>query len=204
MKEKVLIISNSVLAFAVIVLFVLHFKKPVQDHHISNTPSAAVAAIPSGSIVYVNVDTLQKKFDMYSDHKGQFLDKQKRMEAEFVTKSKAYETKVRDYQEKAQKGLLLRSEAEKAEQQLMQEQQTILHMRETMSAQLMEEEQVMNRKITFAITDFLKEYNSDGRYQYIFSYMFGGNILYVPASLDITNDVLKGLNDQYAAQKQKK
>jgi outer membrane protein len=205
MKEKLLIATNAVLGVAVIVLFVLHFHKTSSAEITSGQPSAAsIAALPKGSIVYVNMDSLQKKYDMFADSKNQLSEKQKKLEADYANRVKNHQNSVKDYQDKAQKGLLLRSEAENIEKQLMQDEQTLMQLRETMSGQLMEEEQVMNRKIANNIHEYIKTYNSDGRFLYVMSYAFGGNLLYVPDSLDITAPVLEGLNEQYAIEHKKK
>jgi outer membrane protein len=90
------------------------------------------------------------------------------------------------------------------EQQLMGEQQNLVRLRDNYSQQLSEEEQVLNRKLINDIVVYLKDYNKDGRYTYIMSNTFGGNLLYVPDSLNITKDVLKGINEQYAKNKKDK
>lgn len=46
------------------------------------------------------------------------------------------------------------------------------------------------------IATFLKEYNSDGRFKVIIS-KSGDNVLYSDPSVDITNDVIEGLNKSY-------
>ncbi|MGC8803632.1 MAG: OmpH family outer membrane protein, partial [Bacteroidales bacterium] len=60
-----------------------------------------------------------------------------------------------------------------------------------------EETRVLNNRLGNNIVEFLKEYNKDGKYVYIMSHVFGGNLLYVNDSLDITADVIKGLNEKY-------
>ena len=70
-----------------------------------------------------------------------------------------------EYQEKSQKGLLLRSEAAKIEQQLGADQQNLMRLSESMQGQLAEESQVVNRKLLNNIVDYLKEYNKNGKYQ---------------------------------------
>jgi outer membrane protein len=124
-------------------------------------------------------------------------EKQKKMEDELALKKSNYEKSVMDYQDKAKKGLLLRSEAEKIEQQLAYDQQYLYKISNDMQSQLADETQRENRKLIYAIMDYLKEYNKTGYYQYIFSYAFGSNLLYANDSLNITNAVLKGLNEKY-------
>ncbi len=203
MNQKHLIIE-SVLAVAIIVLFVLHFTSGKHATTSGASVSGEGKAPASGNIVYVNIDTLLNNYDSYHDMRAQLAQKQKNMEAEFTNKGNSYQKAVADYQDKAQKGLITRSEAQKMEQQLMGEQQNLVRLRDNYSQQLSEEEQVLNRKLINDIVVYLKDYNKDGRYTYIMSNTFGGNLLYVPDSLNITKDVLKGINEQYAKNKKDK
>ena len=66
-----------------------------------------------------------------------------------------------------------------------------------MAYKLAEEEQVMNRQVLNSIMDYLKEYNKDHGYHYVLSNAFGGPLLYSNETLNITQDVLSGLNETY-------
>ena len=48
--------------------------------------------------------------------------------------------------------------------------------------------------------EYIKEYNSDAKYDFILTKM-GGNMLYANEALDITNDVVKGLNAKHSVKK---
>ena len=53
-----------------------------------------------------------------------------------------------------------------------------------------------------SIENFLKDYNKDHKYAIILSKV-ENNILYADKSLDITEDVLNGLNKRYKSSKDK-
>jgi outer membrane protein len=201
--KNISLIINIVLFIALGVLYFLYFSLKSQIN--TESPSGSASGVAAaGSIVYVNSDSLMGKYDMYFDMKKEFEDKQRRLEAELNMKGKSYENNVADYQDKAQKGLITRSKAQEMEQQLMVDQQNLMKYRDNLSAQLAEEQQVMNRMLINNIVEYLKEYNKKHNYQYVMSHAFGGNLLYVPDSLDITIDVLKGLNEKYSEEKDKK
>ena len=92
---------------------------------------------------------------------------------------------------------MTRREAAELEQQLMVEQQNLYTLRDELTMQLSEEEQVSNRKLIDNIMEFLKVYNQDKGYQFIFSNSFGDNVLFANESLDITYSVLEGINEEY-------
>ena len=57
--------------------------------------------------------------------------------------------------------------------------------------QMRKKQEIKNR-----IEDFLKDYNQSKRYSYIISYE-PGMIFYRDTMLDITKDLLEGLNERY-------
>ena len=196
------LILNAVLIVAVGVLFYLHFASVPGSKKSKSSDSGHVASgVP---IVYINIDTLLNHYDYYADLQNEMLDKQSELEAQLNSRTRTYDNNAKDYQDKVNKGLVTRREAADLEQSLYQEQQEILQLRDQLAAQLAEEEQVRNRRLVENIMVFLKDYNKDQRYQYIFSNSFGSNILYAGDSLDITASVLEGLNQRYRAQKESK
>ena len=195
------LVLNAVLFVAVGMLFYLHFssRNPTGQAP-SETSRADTAGLLSG-IVYINIDTLLNNYAYFMDLQEEFVDKQAELEAELNNRGRQYEASALDYQNKIQKGLVTRSEAAKLEQQLLEEQQNLLQLRDDLSLQLAEEEQVSNRKLIEAIMVYLKEYNKDYNYQFILSNSFGDNLLYVNKDLDITYSVLEGINAQYEAER---
>lgn len=188
-----------VLFLAVAALFYFQFsgngkgKKTSQSSGSLNTPANGIA--------YVNIDTIVFKFKMYSDRKADFLDKQKKAEAELNSKGSQYEKGVRDYQDKVNKGLVTRATAAEMEQALVQQQQELVNLRDKLQSDLVEEDQVMNRQILEYITTFLDQHKADYNYQYILGKSFGSVVLYGNSANDITPVILDALNKQYAAEK---
>jgi outer membrane protein len=196
--KNVSLIINAILGVAVAVLYVLYFtsfgspvnNKPANEERVEYGHSAS-------EIVYVNFDTLLNNYDMFFDLQKQFRDKQQKLESELNTSSRAYERQVVDFQDKVQKGLVTRSEAQQLESQLMKLQQELVQQQERFSMELREEEMVMNRQLQHSIYEFLEEYNKNHNYRYILSHSFGGPFLYTDSGLNITSDVIEGLNRKY-------
>jgi outer membrane protein len=193
--KNISLIINIVLAIAVGVLFFLYFSLKSEIKTVASAPASG--SVKDVRIAFVNMDTLYAHYDEYMDLKAQIAEKQKKMENELNNKKSQYERKVMDYQDKVQKGLLLTSERQRIEQQLYADQQNLMRLGESMQNELAEETRVLNNRLGNNIVEFLKEYNKDGKYVYIMSHVFGGNLLYVNDSLDITADVIKGLNEKY-------
>lgn len=186
----------SVLFLAVIGLYILHFTSGKKTDAPANSSS-----VPAGSIAFVNIDSVIFKFNMFQDKRNDLTAKQKSAEAELNSKGSAYEKGVKDYQEKASKGLITRATASEMENALTRQQQELLTLRDKLQSDLMEEEQVMNRQVIDYITKYLDQNKSQYNYQYIFGKSFGSVVLYGDAALDITDKVLAGINQQYQGEK---
>jgi len=202
--KNVSLIINLVLGAAVAVLYLLHFTAPDIAEELQAEYEERGELFPhSRDIVYVNFDTLLNNYDMFFDLQKQFLEKQQKLENELSTSSRSYERRVIDFQDRVQKGLVTRSQAQEMELQLLQVQQDLVEQRDRYSMELMEEEQVMNRQLQHSIYDFLEEYNKQQNYRYILSHSFGGPFLYTDKSLNITRDVIDGLNRKYREGRQR-
>ena len=196
--KKVSLILNFVLLAAVGVLFVLHFTRSKKQPTLEDLIKVTTQISPdSASIAYINYDSLLIFYDFYHELEARLEARKNELEAEFNKRQDQYAKQLADFNEKVSKGLVTRYEAQKLESELLKEQDNLLKLRDQLTAQLMEEEQVMNRQLYYSITEFLKEYNRDKGYQYIFSHGFGGPILYSDESLNITQGVIDGINNKY-------
>lgn len=166
----------------------------------ATVPSAQIdASIEyNGKIVYVVIDSVMRGYDMAIDLREAFTTKSDKAQTELNNKARSLEREVRDYQEKAGKGLLTRTEAQTIETGLQQKEQSLMQFRDKMMQELGEEESVMMNKISNAIMEFVKTYNNDKKYSMIISSNGANTVLIADPSLDITADMLKGLNVEYA------
>ena len=194
MKKLPLILSIvSILAVAFLVVWEFadnDDKDEAREHSVEES-------MPSGNIAYVEIDSIILNFDMYFDQREDLMAKQQSSEAELNTKGRQYESGARDYEDKVRKGLVTRATAAEMEQNLLQQQQDLLALRDQLENQLIEEEQVMNRKILNYIYEFLEEFSADYDYDYILAKSFGSPLMYANGDLDITDEVLAGVNDKY-------
>jgi len=160
-------------------------------------------SVDGKGIAFVELDSVIANFDMAKDITDQLEEKQKNSEAELTAKSQAFDRDVRDYQNKAQKGLITRATAAEMEQTLAQQQQSLLALRDEMALNLNEESVVAQRQVLEYINQYLAEFNKDHNFQYILAKQFPGPILYSDTTLDITVDVIAGLNAKYNSEKKK-
>ncbi len=197
MKKSSLIL-NVILLIAVVVLYVLYFTgKSSSGEAVQPVAGITEAGVSDRPIVYVNMDTLLANYDMFADLQDRLQKKQQDSESKLNARGQKWQTKVNEFQSNLQKGLITRSEAQKIQNQLQQEQQEIMQMKDDLANSLMEEQQVGSRKVIFSIVDFLNGYSQEHHYRYVLSTTVGGAVLYGEKQLDVTQEVLEGLNEKY-------
>lgn len=148
-------------------------------------------------IVWVNMDSLLAHYDYYFDQQREMGNMTSQAEKDLQSKGQSLERRVSSFQDKVQKGLLTRSEAQQEQEALQSEQGRFLQLQEQHRQRLLEEEQVRTRRVTAAIAEFIKKYNAERGYDFILS----GPMLYGAPALNVTNEVLQGLNAEYAAKR---
>ncbi|OFX26937.1 MAG: hypothetical protein A2041_13365 [Bacteroidetes bacterium GWA2_31_9b] len=203
--KKISLWLNIALIIAVAVLYFLFFtgKGKISKSDISINEETGQQIDRSYPIAYVNMDTLYSKYNMFIDKRDAYLQKRDESQAELQLKMSNLEKQAMDFQNEYSKGLMTRTKAQMVQQELGQKEQELYATRDNLAMQLSEEEQVMNRQILNSIVEYLKVYNNEHNYKYILSSTFGGQVLYTDSSLNITYDVLKGLNEKYAKEKGK-
>ncbi len=165
------------------------------------TDSTAVA----GSIVFFNMDQVMEGYDMANDLNSVFETKTSGIQAEIDRRGKKLEKDATDFQNKVDKGLLTTSVAQAQYQKLQQQQQEYQEYVVRKQQEMAEEQQVMMNQIADAIAEYIQEYNAEHQYALILT--TAGAILSTPVvagdpKLDITEDLLAGLNAAYIKTKE--
>jgi outer membrane protein len=205
--KNVSILLNVVLLIAVGVLYFLHFSsRPATAAEGTVTQSSTTGqdtisvTDASQRIVYVNTDTLLTHYEYFKTSKSAMEAKSKKLEGEIASRTRNLENEYMAAQQKAQSGSLTQDQMMNLEQQFMKKQQDFVQYRDTQARKLMEEEQKINEELNKNISDFLKGYGQEKGYQVVLGYTLGNSsVLFGSNNLDITRDVLEGLNREYTA-----
>jgi outer membrane protein len=201
--RKVNLIINIVLAIAVVVLFVLQFtslgeqQQSDQSKEKQEQAEEGIAIKGDLRVAYVNIDSLLAGYQMYQDKRDEFVEEQTSSQAELQSRSQELKQKFQDLREKLNKGMITRAKAQMMQKDLGQKEQQLYQLRSQMSSELAEKEQVIYRQVLNSVMDYLEDYADNHNYHYILSYSFGGPILYKKEKLNVTPEVLKGLNKAY-------
>ena len=177
-----------------------------------NGKAATVAAegtetvAAKGATVYFNLARVLNEYDMANDLSSVVETKVQSIQQEITRRGNNLQKKANDFQEKIDKGLITRSVAEVQAQKLQQEQNDFNTYAAQKQQEIAEEQQVMMNQIGDAIKKFIDKFNEEKQFALILSCQ--GDVLPAPvvtgdASLDITDAVIAGLNEEYVKNKAK-
>jgi len=146
-------------------------------------------------IAYVNIDTLEAKYEMLKAKREEFKTRQEQMENELQRSFDQMNSDAEEVNKKAQANTLTQVEYEAAQKRLGQMQRSLQTRKQSLTDQLMKEQEDFNKDLKTRLDAFLEEYNKTKHYDYILSYSYSGSpLLYVNKQLEITKDVVDGMN----------
>ena len=202
MKQPLLNIARLTLAVTIVAAFAACNQAKTDSKGTSGANPSLATAAPSEKveIVYVNSDSLLNKYEYFKDMSKRIEDKGKAAQGELVTKGQAFQREVGDYQ-KAQPTMSA-DQRQATEQRLGRKQQELQAYKENAGAQLQQEQAAENSKLYDRIAGFLKIFAKEKGYKLVLTYSKANpTVLFGDPSLDVTNEVVKRLNDEYAKDK---
>ena len=163
----------------------------------TTAPAATTAADSKETIVFINSDTLSAKYDYVKDMDKRLTSKSDAAKSDVQSKRDAFQREVADYQKSA--STMPADQRQTTEQRLQREQQQEQSYEQNASAQLQDEQTAEMKKLYDKISDFTKDYAKEKGYKIVLTYSKNNtSMLYGDASLDVTADVVKRLNEAYA------
>ncbi len=191
------IILNVVLTVAVIVLYILHFSGKSAPEETTASEGVSVDA-SNLSIAYVNSDSLLKNYDFFKELEKSLIEKRDKLNIEYQNRAEGLQKEIANFQSTA--GNMTISQARAVEEDLKQKQQNLMMYQQQLSQQMMQEEAKMNSELYDKVASYLNEFGLDKELQLVLTYTKGSGVLYANEGLDITDQVMVGLNDAYKAE----
>ena len=191
---------NGVLIIAVGILYYLHFNgnsKVVSDESLASGPMN----VSSKGIVFVNSDSLFEEYNFYRDQKAKFEVEQVRIKAELKGEGEKLQKDVATYQQQAVG--MTDMERQQKEQQLGMRQQNLMEKKDALLGKLEELQTNTSEELYTKLNNYLREFNKDKNLQFVLGYQKGGGILFANDSLNVTREVIDGLNKAYASENEK-
>jgi outer membrane protein len=166
----------------------------------SANSKASSSANNSEAVVYVNSDSLLTNYDYFKAVQLTFQEKSKKAQADLTAKGAAFQREVAAYQQNA--GSLSADQRASTEERLARKQQELATYNQNAGNALSNEEAVENEKLYNKVSEFLKVHAKAKGYKVVLTYSKSNPaVLYADQSLDITKEVVEGLNTEYKKDK---
>ena len=142
---------------------------------------------------YVDNSQLIQDFKEMKSTEAKFTKKSEKLKKELDSVAQQFQLEVQQYQQ--QSASLSSAEKQEKESMLMQKQQQLQRQQQIQSNQLREESDVVIDSLITKVKDFVADYGEKNGYTYIFGSNESANIMYAKEGRDITEEVLKALNE---------
>lgn len=196
---------NVVLLLAVGYLYYAHFSgtKPAVAPKKAAVLSAAGSASASGKplIAYVDLDSLNEKIHFIREKRKELETEQKAIENEWENGYRNLENQKNNFLKKG--NAITQQEAEVFQESLLKQQQQIDGRKQASTQKLGERSYKFMDDMQKKLKEFLEEYNADKNFQFILTTGTGLDYLvYKDSTLNITDDVVNGMNEKMKAGKE--
>jgi outer membrane protein len=202
--KQISIVLNVVLLAAVSYLYYYNFsgKKSTSvtaDKKSGSEKNSQATGIPHGNIAYIEIDSLHEKYLYYKSLKDELERRQKAGAQALEDKQKKFQARAAQLQQRAPN--MTPQEQEAAGREMENMQQELARSKQDLDNQLFELSNNMKTNVLKNVQNFLLDFNKDKKYDYILSYE-PAFMFYKDSTLDITTDVINGLNEMDKKKKQ--
>ncbi|MGI0106048.1 OmpH family outer membrane protein [Salinimicrobium sp. WS361] len=142
---------------------------------------------------YVDTTVLIQEYSEMKEVEADFSQRSESLKRELDSAAQGFQQEVMAFRDNA--ATMSEAERQAAQDELMRKQQMLQQQQQMRSGQLRQEgDQVIDSLIT-KVKDFVKVYGEENDYTYIFGSNESANIMYAEEGLDITQEILKELNE---------
>jgi outer membrane protein len=153
----------------------------------------------SSELVYVDVNKLMDGYKRTKIAKADFEKKASVMKGNVDSLITGWQKELQAYEK--ERASLSPKELKLKQELLNNKQQQLNGYQEAIQKKIQEEDKKVTQTVINDINDYVKEYGKNHGYKIIFGASGGGNIMYASDATDLTQDILKGLNDEFGTKK---
>ena len=148
-------------------------------------------------IAYIEVDSLMTQYNYAKEYSVTLQKKSNNARNTLTQKGNQLQAAVNNFQQKLNNnGFTSREQAASQQAAIERQQRDLQELQARLENELASETQKFNEALRDSLNNFLESYNKDKKFDMILS-KAGDNILMADKKLDITQDVINGLNKRY-------
>ena len=168
-------------------------KNDTQD---SSTKGSIADSQADMKIAYVEVDSIMSQYQYWKDVMKLMQGKQANIQKTLQGKQQSLQQAAANFQQGIQSNKYSQAQAQQIQANLQQQAQEGDALQQRLGSEYQKEVEKYNTALSDSIHHFLAEYNKDKKFSLILAKQ-GDNILYASNALDITDQVVAGLNKRY-------
>lgn len=202
--NKILLACNAVLLLGLVGIYILHFTGNNGGSKVNANAKAPVVKEGGLKIAYVDTDTLLANYQYAKDLEAELLTYKNQQEQYGKQQMEKFQKDYQDYLKNGSNMTLSQQQTKEAE--LKQRAERMATLEQELTAKIMERQITENTKLLKAIFAFVREYNEQNQqFDIILRKTFENSpTLYMDSCMDITKEILDGLNEEYKNVKGKK
>lgn len=200
MKSIKTIIST--LCATAVVLAFTQCNQPAQQASV--VTQVVCDSTPALKIAYVDIDTLLTNYDLWIELNEEMIRKEENVRATLNEKAKSLQADYEDFERKLNNNAFVTRERAEAEQnRILKKREELEALQERLTNELAIENNKNSLLFRDSINAYIRDYNKEHGYNIILS-RIGDNILYIDYAMNITQDIIDGLNARHEKYKEKK
>lgn len=183
------LILNAVLLVAVAVLFYLHFAgSKSQKNETSGLPKDL-------KIAFIYSDSVLQNYDYFKVNRDKLEAKGKKLDQDLQTRAQSLQSEFEQYQRSA--STLTMGQARAVEEDLTKKRQNLEMYQQSLSQEMLSDQEKVNQEIYRRVTDYLKTYGEQNGLQVVLKYNQQSDLLFANPAMDISKEVAAGLNEAF-------
>ncbi|MBR1774372.1 MAG: OmpH family outer membrane protein [Bacteroidales bacterium] len=204
-NNKGLLIAALLVACAALIVGVIALCK--KGTNVTETKVKAEKVVQAGNlkIAYINTDTIMAQYEYAVEMQKDLQAKQSQIENSLKNQYTQLQKEEQEYLKNGGMNMT-RTQQEAKEKEFQKREQQLSQAMQQQPAQFQQEVAQQNEKLLNAVLAFVKDYNSKhDKYNIILSMSkYNGPALYIDEGMDITDEIVKGLNEEHRALKKDK
>lgn len=201
--SKILLACNAVLLLGLIGIYILHFTSAPKNR-VNAEASAPLQKEGGLTIAYIDTDTLLAQYEYAKELEEELLSYKDQQEKYYQQQVTQFQN---DYQNYLKTGAdMTRTQQEAKEAELKQRAEKMATLEQELMSKVAERQISENTKLLNAIFAFIREYNEQNQqFDIILRKTFENSPnLYLNPGMDITKEIVDGLNAEHRSLKNKK
>lgn len=146
-------------------------------------------------VAYIVTDSVINNFVYFKEKSAEIAEKGKKYEGELTNRARGFEQEVQNFQSSASSMTI--NQARAKEEELVTKERNLVAFRENIMQELSADETKLYNDVYDMIQEYLDDYAAENDLEMILSYTRGGGVWYANKTLDITDSVVTGINEDY-------